>query len=515
MRLNEPVTQREHELPQDATLLSTTDEQSRVTYANAAFVAASGFDRAELTGQPHNIVRHPDMPPQAFADMWRTLKGGETWTALVKNRRKNGDHYWVRANATPVVRGGRLAGYLSVRTKPARAEVATAEALYERFRTNRARGLAFHKGLVVHTGLGAWRSWLQWMPVRWRIRLAFSGTVGGAVAAAVALAPAGPASAAGLALVALAALLADLWLEAQVEKPLRLVLRQAKAVAAGAPEPLRTLDRVDEIGMLMRAVVQSGLNLRSIVDDVHEQVQGLRQASTEIAAGNGDLSVRTENTAASLQQTASAMEQLHGTVRHSADAAQRAAGLAASASTAAEHGGTVVGQVVQTMDAISGSSRRIADINAVIDAIAFQTNILALNAAVEAARAGEQGRGFAVVAGEVRMLAQRSAEAAKEIRQLIGTSVEHVDHGARLVGEAGTSMQHIVEQVRHVDRLIADISRATAEQTTGVGQVSSAVALLDRTTQQNAALVEQSAAAAGSLHQRANELAGAVKVFAS
>ena len=146
MRTNLPVTSQEYPLRDGVAIVSRTDLKGRITYINDDFVEASGFTEAELIGQAHNIVRHPDMPPQAFADMWRTLKGGETWTALVKNRRKNGDHYWVRANATPVVRGGRLAGYLSVRTKPARAEVATAEALYERFRTNRARGLAFHKG---------------------------------------------------------------------------------------------------------------------------------------------------------------------------------------------------------------------------------------------------------------------------------------------------------------------------------------------------------------------------------
>ncbi|MGD7314726.1 PAS domain-containing protein, partial [Ralstonia pseudosolanacearum] len=173
MRVNEPVTQREYDFPDNATLMSTTDTQSYIAYANAAFVDVSGFSREEIEGQPHNIVRHPDMPPEAFADMWATLKGGEPWSALVKNRRKNGDHYWVRANATPVVRNGRPAGYMSVRTKPTRDEVAAAEALYRDFRAGRAGSRTFHKGLIVRTGLMAWRSVFQVMPVRWRIRLAF------------------------------------------------------------------------------------------------------------------------------------------------------------------------------------------------------------------------------------------------------------------------------------------------------------------------------------------------------
>jgi aerotaxis receptor len=170
MRLNEPVTHREFAFPDDATLMSTTDTQSHITYANAAFIEVSGYSRDEIHNQPHNIVRHPDMPAEAFADMWATLKGGEPWTALVKNRRKNGDHYWVRANATPVVRDGKQAGYLSVRTKPSRDEIAAAEALYRDFREGKAGNRRFHKGLIVRTGLMGWTARLKTLSVRWRIR---------------------------------------------------------------------------------------------------------------------------------------------------------------------------------------------------------------------------------------------------------------------------------------------------------------------------------------------------------
>ena len=291
------------------------------------------------------------------------------------------------------------------------------------------------------------------------------------------------------------------------------MLRQALSVAAGQPGENVQLNRVDEIGMILRAVNQSGLNLRSLVDDVSEQVAGVQATSSEIAQGNGDLSARTEQTASNLQETAASMEQMNSTVKNNADTARRAAQLASNASEAAATGGAAVGQVVGTMDDITAASKRIADIIGVIDGIAFQTNILALNAAVEAARAGEQGRGFAVVAGEVRSLAQRSAEAAKEIKGLIGASVEKVEGGARQVDEAGRAMNVIVEQVQRVNALIGEISNATQEQSSGIGQVNVAVSQLDQMTQQNAALVEQSTGAAESLKVLAGRLAESVDVF--
>ena len=256
----------------------------------------------------------------------------------------------------------------------------------------------------------------------------------------------------------------------------------------------------------LRHVEQSIVQVRQAADSIGT-------ASSEIASGNQDLSGRTEQTAANLQQAASSMEQLTGTVAHSADSAAQANQLAASAADVARRGGQVVAQVVSTMDDISASSRKIADIIGVIDGIAFQTNILALNAAVEAARAGEQGRGFAVVAAEVRSLAQRSAEAAKEIKALIGSSVDKVETGSRLVGDAGSTMTEIVASVQRVSDIIGEISAAAREQSSGLGQVNSAVADLDRMTQQNAALVEQSAAAAHSLEDQARKLTQVVATF--
>jgi methyl-accepting chemotaxis protein len=246
--------------------------------------------------------------------------------------------------------------------------------------------------------------------------------------------------------------------------------------------------------------------LNAAMSDVQASVSNIQTASTEIASGNLDLSGRTEQTASNLQNAASSMTQLTGTVRQSADAAQQANQLSVSAAEVARRGGTAVAQVVTTMSDIDASSRRIADIIGTIDGIAFQTNILALNAAVEAARAGEQGRGFAVVAGEVRSLAQRSAQAAKEIKTLIGASVEKVASGSRLVADAGTTMDEIVASVQRVSDIIGEISATSAEQSDGIAEISRSVGQLDQMTQQNAALVEESAAAAESLKEQAARL---------
>ena len=295
--------------------------------------------------------------------------------------------------------------------------------------------------------------------------------------------------------------------------PLREAVQVAEAVAGG--DLTRDIDSRgrDETAQLKRALGKMVANLRVIVYDVRSGVESVGTASAQIATGNIDLSQRTEEQAANLQQTAASMEQITSTVRQNADNAGAAAQLAASARDVAVRGGRVVGNVVATMDNITQSSRRIADIVGVIDGIAFQTNLLALNAAVEAARAGEQGRGFAVVAGEVRALAQRSAQAAREIKDLISQSVGQVDDGARQVAEAGETMQRIVTQVQRVNDLVSEISAASTEQTRGIEQVGQAVAQLDQVTQQNAALVEESAAAADSMRSQAEHLAQSVATF--
>ncbi|MBV8037307.1 methyl-accepting chemotaxis protein [Roseateles sp.] len=296
--------------------------------------------------------------------------------------------------------------------------------------------------------------------------------------------------------------------------PLRAAERAARAIAdmdlTGAPQRHY---RNDETGQLLRAIDAMREALRRALHEVRVVVDNISTASTQIASGNLDLSARTEQTASNLEETASAMEELTSTVRQSADSAAQANQLTGSAADVARRGGSVVAEVVGTMTEIHQSSQKISDIIGTIDGIAFQTNILALNAAVEAARAGEQGRGFAVVAGEVRTLAQRSAEAAKEIKTLIGASVDRVEAGTRLVGDAGQTMTEIVESVQRVTDIVGEISTAAGEQSQGIGQINQAVAELDQMTQQNAALVEESTAAAESLKEQASRLSDVVATF--
>ena len=311
----------------------------------------------------------------------------------------------------------------------------------------------------------------------------------------------------------LVAVSAGIWLVRTIRTPLQQAVQAADRVANGDLSGSIHVERQDETGQLLNALERMQSSLVQTVRTVRQNAEGVASASSQIASGNADLSSRTEEQASALEETAASMEQLGSTVRQNADNARAANQMAVNASQVAAQGGAVVAEVVETMKGINHSSHQIADIISVIDSIAFQTNILALNAAVEAARAGEQGRGFAVVAGEVRTLAQRSAEAAKEIKALITTSVERVEQGTQLVDKAGTTMADIVSAIRRVTDLMAEISAASQEQSQGVAQVSEAVTQMDQATQQNAALVEESAAAAGSLRKQAQDLVQAVAVF--
>lgn len=527
MRVNLPITNSEYELSDGVSLVSRTDLKGRIIYANLAFIEASGFSEAELLGKPHNLVRHPDMPEEAFSDLWATVKAGLPWSGVVKNRRKNGDFYWVFANVTPVHENGATNGYLSVRTKLSRAQIAEAEHLYRQFKEGRADHMAIRHGMVVRTGLLGRLMSFRRIPVNQRIALSTGigaalmlgvGLFGGwetrdlAKAAGVQSAlPALMVTAGGIG--ALLTLSFGYFISRTILRPLDRALGVAHAIAGGDLSLQFEVSAWDETGQLMRALTQMKANMVGAVSDIGLNVESIRIAASEIASGNADLSGRTESQASSLEETASSMEELTSAVKQNAEHARHANQLVGSTAEIAAKGGAMVGQVVDTMASISASSKKIADIIGVIDGIAFQTNILALNAAVEAARAGEQGRGFAVVAGEVRSLAQRSAGAAREIKSLIGDSVEKVDLGSKLVGEAGGAMEDIVTSVELVAELMSGIATASQQQSAGIEQVNQAVGQMDEMTQQNAALVEQAAAAAESLHERADKLAQAVSMF--
>jgi len=314
-------------------------------------------------------------------------------------------------------------------------------------------------------------------------------------------------------LVLIVALILSTWLTRSIVRPLHHVLEGAHALAQGDLSMQVAIVRQDEIGVLAESLNQAMAHLAKIVGGVKQTSLAISSATQQLATGNTDLSQRTEEQAASLEETASSMDELTATVGQNADSAQQASILAGTASDIAQRGGYVVGRVVETMHEISSSSSKVTEIISVIEGIAFQTNILALNAAVEAARAGEQGRGFAVVASEVRMLAQRSAAAAKEITELIGESVNQVRAGSKLVEETGSTINEIVQSVQRVTDIMGEISSASHEQRAGIEQVNQAVSQMDQVTQQNAALVEEAAAAAQSVAEQAQTLRDAVAFF--
>ncbi len=507
MRNNQPVTQREYELTEEHFLISRTDLKGRIVYANPSFIEVSGFSWEELHGANHNLVRHPDMPPVAFANLWETVQQGHAWNGLVMNRRKNGDHYWVRANVTPTVEEGRVVGYTSVRSKPSRAEIATASEAYRAIREGRGRHLRLDRGSLAGRGPLGWLAHLRQPSLRarlWSI-MAAAGLVvidssvelvqalmNGAGAAELA-------GEAGMVLVGLFLLGRMVRTGSAVHRALEGSVDYMAQLAAGNLDARQADCGISEMAELIRFQTAVRNSVTSIARDVNYSVDSLSVAVEEIARGNEELSTRTEQQAASLQQTAASMEELTATVQQNAGNARHASQLASDASSSVRDSGEVMGQVVGTMSQITTTSRKMTEIINVIDSIAFQTNILALNASVEAARAGEQGRGFAVVASEVRNLASRSAEASKEIRGLIVSSSQQIDEGAQLVQRAEQSIEGVVAAVTKVNDIMGEIAAASDEQSSGIAQVNQAVAQMDDVTQRNAGLVQSAAKASADL----------------
>lgn len=512
MRINQPVSNQAYVLHPEQTLVSVTDTKGRITYCNESFIEASGFAKHELLGQPHNLVRHPDMPEEAFRDMWDTIQAGLPWSGLVKNRRKNGDYYWVQANATPMMDGNQITGFLSVRTAPTNAAIQAADALYARMR---AEAQSASKALVLRRGALVRRDLLG------RVGRLFRFDVLGQVVAAQIL-------------IALSTVLVDMFqlpvwetmlvsllsgafvvwrVWAVAVAPLEALVADANRLASGdLSQPVHT-GSAGRVGQLQQALMQMSVNLKTVVKDVRSELQRLTESVAEIAAGNQDLSERTESQASSLEETAASMEEMTGNVRQSAANASEGTALAALSSSVTEKSNAAVQHVAVSMKEIADSSKQIEDIIQLIEGVAFQTNILALNAAVEAARAGDAGRGFAVVAAEVRALAQRTATAAKDIKSLIVQSSERVHAGNTHTEQALHQMAEVLGSVQKVGTVLNEISVATREQGSGITQINEAVAHMDSMTQQNAAMVEELAAAAKSLTDQVQEAGNSMRLF--
>ncbi|KAB8057500.1 PAS domain-containing protein [Janthinobacterium sp. FT14W] len=519
MRQNLPVTNREVLVLDDQAIVSKTDMNGNIVYVNPYFSQVSGFSEAELLGSPQNIVRHPDMPAEAFADLWASIQAGTPWTGLVKNRCKNGDFYWVRANVTPIREAGKTIGYMSVRVKADKDQVKAAEEAYAAIRNKEGGNIVIKNGQIVRPGLAHLLHNLTHMSLNLRIWAATSivNCLQLLVCVISLFASGGQITNYAIFGATLFGFLINvfLWytLRMSVLKPLGKALNGARAIAAGDLSGSFETESTDEVGQLLRALQQMNSNLIATIRDVRINVETMAVATKQIAVGNMDLSGRTESQAASLEETASSIEEFSSTVKQNADNSVQANELAVAASKVAVQGGEIVSDVITTMDEINTSSKKIVDIIGLIEGIAFQTNILALNAAVEAARAGEQGRGFAVVAGEVRNLAQRSSVAAKDIKQLIEISVGKVGAGMLQVNRAGATMEQVVSSVKQVTAIMQEISIASREQSIGVDQVNQAIAHMDQVTQQNAALVEEAAAAATRLAEEAASLSQAVSLF--
>lgn len=504
----------EFELQASELMVICTDAQSRVVYVNPVYQRVMGYTTQELKMIPA-ADRLRDMPPQVAIDAGTTLRGGKPWSAVLKSSRRNGQEFWCRANAAPLFSQGNYIGSLMVLGRASPDETSKTEALYKILMSGQkkvgwrqgrlvrlnALGKAVEKGRALGLKRHIWGAVIALNAVGTTGLLA----VGGRVASLPFLGALGGLEAATLA--------TGFYLSHAIVEPMRGAVRFANRIAAGDLSAESVSTRSDEVGDVVRTLNQVSVNMRATVMDVRDGVQLMRQATTEIASGTLDLSARTEVQASSLQETAASMEEINATVKNNADAALQASDLASRACGAAEAGCKVVGEVISTMQGITQSSGRIGDIISVIDGIAFQTNILALNAAVEAARAGESGRAFAVVASEVRNLAQRSAQAAKEIKTLITESLDKINDGSRLVDSAGKTIEDIVSQVKSVTELVGQMAEASREQSAAIGQVSQAVEQLDRTTQKNATLVEATTTAADSLKSQNDRLVETLCVF--
>ena len=517
MRIDGRVTEAEYVLSDDDVIITHTDPDSRITYANPAFLSSSQFSLEECLGQPQNIVRHPDMPKAAFADLWATIRSGKSWTGIVKNRRKHGGFYWVRANITPMTQGDRIVGYMSVRVKPTPKEIEQAERTYADIRNHRAGNVRIREGAIIDTSLsGRLSRLITHLPLQRGSWLVLGTLIALFCAIAVTnVSSSGATLTTWLSLVGIGVSCANLYyVHRYVARPVAQLRVAAFKLLGGDTRTRITSDAVQCVDSLARAFEQLRVKLNGVLKDNLQAATGVGGSVTHMVAASGDISTRTQEHAASLEETAASLEQLTATVARNTDGAQQAAKLASSSFEITARGRQIVTEMHGTMGSILDASHRIGDIVGIIDGIAFQTNLLALNAAVEAARAGDQGRGFAVVAQEVRSLAQRSAAAAKEIKDLIQSSSETVARGGELASEAENSMRQVVEAVKSVSEVIHSIEGASREQAAGIEQITQAISQMDTVTQRDAHAAEALMQTATELRDQSNHMFAAISAFA-
>ncbi|TAN57952.1 MAG: PAS domain-containing methyl-accepting chemotaxis protein [Magnetospirillum sp.] len=511
MRVNEPITDHEVELPENELLVSRTDPGGRIVFVNAAFTAISGYSEAELIGAPHNLIRHPHMPPEAFADLWATIKAGRPWEGFVKNRAKNGDYYWVRANVTPVMEDGRITGYISIRFKPLRQQVAVVEQIYARFRAGTAGGLRIEDGMAVHTGL---------MHRLGKLAGSISGKLASQFAVmALAMTLVGGMGASGsgssaIATVALIGVLAGGALTLAVRRSVLLPLKRMEthfdAIACAdfthdiSAEPAAEFHHLT---ILLRAVKaklaytaqeraenlrKAEVERREALQDMAEKVEREAGAAVEDVASRTDIMARdaegmahsAESVSSNAQGVAAASEEALANAQAVASATEQLAASIREISSQVAYAGSVTGEAVQessrageTIRSLAAEIGRIGEIALLINDIAAQTNLLALNATIEAARAGDAGKGFAVVAGEVKNLANQTARATEEIAQQVGA----VQNSTR---EMTASIQGVVETIRAIDEVSSAIAGAVQEQEAATQEIASNIDEVAREAQE-------------------------------
>ncbi len=493
MKNNQPVTQREVPMNDGTILVSKTDLKGTITFCNDEFIRISGFSETELLGRSHNIVRHPDMPPAAFADLWTTIQSGQPWHGLVKNRTKHGDHYWVYANVTPIFEKGRITGYMSVRTKPSAQQIEEAEQRYQQMWQEQADRPARHRPFD--------------KPLTWWRRHRFAALIASAtllqLLAIGTIAAGAPTSLAAtmLLLPLLPLALLAVTIRQRLATPLQTLSKKLDSILEG--NFFDWIDPIgeDELGQVMRRLRMVQIKLGFDVVDANDTVLKLLSLVSRL----DDLAQRFGDAACSMEESAANLTEINSLVKNNAENTVDANRMTEHVLAQVKKSRSALNDAVEAMSVIDESTIRIADIITVIDEIAFKTNLLALNAAVEAAHAGDQGKGFAVVADEVRNLSQHTSAAASEVKALIQDNIDKVRNGAGMIDLSSEALHQVVREMEKVGRVISEISVSGKEQAVGIEMLSNNIQTINETLQHSSDMIQETSSRSEQIGQRAEE----------